>query len=127
MAFAALPLLASAYAIGIGLRELFENFSPWVPPSRVVHGFHGFPSIAMIMATNAYGLAGYALGTYARDWRWRTLGAVAAFYLVIVAGCGEVYRQQNLSAQIGGFAAGGCWLAICLTGILSYEKLRTAA
>jgi membrane protein DedA with SNARE-associated domain len=125
MAFAAVPILGSAYAIGIGLRELFGTFSPSLPPARVVHGFHGFPSIAMIMATNAYGLAGYALATYTRDWRWRMLSAVAAFYLVILAVGAEIYRRQNLSAQIGGFAAGGCWLAICITGIISYEKLRT--
>jgi membrane protein DedA with SNARE-associated domain len=125
LAISALPIFGSAYGIGVGLRVLFSGFSPSVPPSQLVHGFHGFPSIAMIVATNAYGLAGYAAATYARSWRMRTLGMVAALYLVILIGSGAVYRRQNLSAQIGGFAAGGCWLVICVTGILTYQKLQS--
>jgi membrane protein DedA with SNARE-associated domain len=125
MAVAALPVAASAYGAGIGLRALFTLFSPAVPPSQVVHGFHGFPSLTMVMATTVYGLLCYTVAIHGRSWRLRTLGGVAALYVLLLIGMGAVYRGLPLSAVIGGFAAGGCWLAICITGILTYEKLRT--
>lgn len=121
---AALPILGSAYGLGLALRELFSLFSPDVPAFELVHGFHSFPSVTMVTATVAYGLAGYAAATHARRWRLQTLGAVAALYLVLLIGLGAVYESQLLSAVIGGFAAGGCWLAICVTGLLTYQKLR---
>jgi membrane protein DedA with SNARE-associated domain len=125
LALAALPILGGAYGIALALCGVFSWFSPDVPASRLVHGFHSFPSIAMIMATTAYGISGYALATHGWGWRWQTLGAVAALYVVLLIGLETVYRDQLLSAVIGGFAAGGCWLAICMTGILTYQKLQT--
>lgn len=125
MALAAVPIAASAYSVGIGLRSLFTLFSPAVPASRVVHGFHGFPSLTMVMATAVYGLLCYAAAMHGRSWRLRTFGSVAALYVLLLVGIGAVYRALPLSAVIGGFAAGGCWLAVCVTGILTYEKLRT--
>jgi hypothetical protein len=79
----------------------------------------------MLTATAAYGIAGYALAMHGRRWRLQTFGAVAALYIELVIGIGAVYKGQLLSAVIGGLAAGGCWLAICLTGILTYQKLRS--
>jgi VTT domain len=123
LALAALPVWGGAYGVGLALRGLFSLFTPDVPASRLIHGFHHFPSVAMVMATAAYGIAGCAVAIYATNWRWRTVGAVAALYIVILIALGAVYRGELLSAVIGGFAAGGCWLAICLTGLLTYQKL----
>jgi undecaprenyl-diphosphatase len=125
LALAALPILGSAYGIGLALQALFSLFSPAAPVSRLVHGFHSFPSVVMLTATAAYGIAGYALAMHGRRWRLQTFGAVAALYIELVIGIGAVYKGQLLSAVIGGLAAGGCWLAICLTGILTYQKLRS--
>jgi membrane protein DedA with SNARE-associated domain len=125
MAFGALPAVAGAYGVGLGLRALFTLFSPAVPAWQVVHGFHGFPSLTMVVATAAYGLLCYTLAMHGRNWRLRTFGGVAALYVLLLIGIGAVYRGLPLSAVIGGFAAGGCWLAIYMTGILTYEKLRT--
>jgi membrane protein DedA with SNARE-associated domain len=125
LALAAIPIFGSAYGLGLALRWLFSLFSPMVPASRVVHGFHDFPSVAMVAATSIYGLAGYALATCGRRWRLQTLGAIGALYALLMIGIGAVYRGDLLSAVIGGFAAGGFWLAIAVTGILTYQKLRT--
>lgn len=124
MALAAMPVVAGAYGIGVGLRALFTLFAPAVPPARVVHGFNGFPSLTMVMATAAYGLLCYTLAMHGRSWRLRTSGGVAALYVLLLIGLGAVYLGLPLSAVIGGFAAGGCWVVICITGILTYEKLR---
>ncbi len=123
LALAALPMSAGAYGVGLALQAGFSLFTPEVPAARVIHGFHDFPSVAMVVATVAYGLSGCAVAIYARDWRLRTVGAVVAIYLLVVIALGAVYRGQLLSDVIAGFAAGGCWLAICLTGLLTYEKI----
>ena len=98
-----------------GLRALFSLFSPDVPASQLIHGF---PRLAMVTATAAYGLTGYAVAIRGGRWRLQMLGA-AALYIVLVIGLRVVYRGQLLSAVIGGFAAGGCWLAVCVTWILT--------
>jgi hypothetical protein len=54
---AALPIWGSAYGIALGLRALFPLFFPDVPASQLIHGF---PSLAMVTATAAYGLTGDA-------------------------------------------------------------------
>jgi len=46
----------------------------------------GFPSLAMVTATAAYGLTGYAVAMHGRCWRLQMLGAVAALYIVLVIG-----------------------------------------
>jgi membrane protein DedA with SNARE-associated domain len=125
LALAALPILGGAYGLGVALQALFSQISPEVPARELIHGFQRFPSVVVLTATVAYGLAGYAVATHARHWRLQTLGAVATLYIVLLIGFGAVYRGQLLSAVIGGFAAGGCWLAISVTGILTYQKLQT--
>lgn len=123
LAIAVLPMWAGAYGIGFALRALFSLFRPEVPASQIIHGFHDFPDVAMVAVTAAYGICGCAAAIYAADWRWRTVGGVGALYLVVMAALEAMYRGAMLSAVIGGFAAGGCWLAICLTGIATYQKL----
>jgi membrane protein DedA with SNARE-associated domain len=119
------PILGGAYGLGFGLQALFLRFSPHVPPSEIVHGFAGFPSVTLAAATAAYGMAGYALAANTRSWRLQTLGAVVTLYVILLVGFGALYNGQLLSATIGGFAVGGCWMAICVTGSLTYDRLRS--
>ncbi len=119
----AIAAVAGAYALGSGTRELFENFSPEVSAAALVHGFRGFPSVAMTAATAVYGFAWVATVRHTRSWRTQTLSTVVAVYALLLAGLGELYRGQLLSAVGAGFALGGVWLAICVTGALTYERL----
>ncbi len=116
--------LGGAYALGYALLRLFSGYSPAVAPSNLVHGFQGFPSVTLTAVTAAYGIAGYALATHSSSWRIKTLAAVVAFYFVMLVGLGTLYRGSLLSASIAGFALGGCWLAVCVTGKITYERLR---
>lgn len=113
-----------AYALAFGLRELFSGFAPRVPPAQLIHGFQGFPSISITAVTAAYGIAGFALARHARAWRGQTLAVLAAAYLILLSGLGALYGGRHLSSIIAGFALGGCWLAICVTGNLTYDRLR---
>jgi hypothetical protein len=61
-----------------------------------------------------------------RSRRFLTLDVVAAVPGALI-GLEAVYRGQLLGAVNGGFAAGSCWLAIGVTGILIYQKSRIKA
>ncbi len=47
-----------------------------------------------------------------------------ALYLILLVGLAALYAGRPLSTIVGGFALGGCWLAICLTGPITYDRLR---
>ena len=79
---------------------------------------------AVQAVTAAYGITGYVAAAHTRSWRIQTLAAVAALFLVVLVGLGALYAGRLLSATIGGFALGGCWLAICVTGNITYDRLR---
>lgn len=123
LAVTAALALGGAYALACGLSELFSGVAPQAPPARFVHGFAGFPNVPMAAATVAYGIIGFAVARHVRDWRRLTLGVLAAAYLGLLAGLGALYEGRSLSSIIGGFALGGCWLAICLVGNLTYDRL----
>lgn len=124
LAFTAGAILAGAYALAYGLQMLLSGFSPHVLPSNVVHGFQGFPSITFTAVTAAYGIAAYAVAAHTRSWRMQTLAVVIALYVVVLVGLGGLYAGRLLSATIGGLALGGCWLSICITGNVTYGRLR---
>jgi len=122
-AILAIPVAAGAYVLGFGIRDRFENFSPHVSAEALVHGFHGFPSVAMTAATAVYGFAWFAIVMHLKSWRIHALCTVGAVYLILLAGLGELYRGKLVSAVGAGFALGGGWLAVCVTGAVTYDRL----
>ncbi|MBF6561115.1 MAG: VTT domain-containing protein [Candidatus Binataceae bacterium] len=124
LAATAAPILGGAYALAYGLQMLFSGFSPNVPAANLVHGFQGFPSVTLTAVTAAYGIAAYAVMAHTRTWRMQTLGVMLALYLILLVGLSALYAGRMLSTIVGGFALGGCWLAICLTGAVTYGRLR---
>jgi hypothetical protein len=119
------PVLAGAYGLALGLQSLFSTASPHVPQPELIHGFAGFPSITVTAVTAAYGVASYSFAVQTRSWRLQTLSAVSGLYIVFLIGSSAIYAGEPLSAAIGGFASGGCWLAICLTGGITFDRLRS--
>ena len=124
LALTAAPMLTGAYALGYGLQLLFSGFSPDVQTANLIHGFQGFPSVMLTAVTTTYGIAGYAAAANSRSWRTQTLAILLALYINLLVGLEALYAGRMLSATLGGFAIGGCWLAICLTGIVTYGRLR---
>jgi hypothetical protein len=70
-------------------------------------------------------MAFYSFAMQSQSWRLQTLGAVATLYVILLIGLDTLYAGQLLSAAIGGFASGGCWLAICITADITYQRLRS--
>jgi len=126
LAVAAMPFLAGAYALAYALQMLFAKHAAHQSPLVLVNGFAGFPSAALTASTAAYGLVSYMLAAETQSWALQTLSIAAALYLITLIGLAGIYSGLALSAIIGGFALGGCWLAICVTGSRTYNRLRTS-
>jgi membrane protein DedA with SNARE-associated domain len=124
LALTAGAILGGAYALAYGLQISFAGFSPAVAPAHLIHGFQGFPSITLTDASAVYGLTAYAVASHAKSWRMQTLAVLIALYLILIVWLGALYSGRLLSATIGGFALGGFWLAVCLTGNLTYSRMR---
>ena len=125
LAIAALPFLAGAYALAYALQVIFAKHASHQSPLVLVNGFAGFPSAALTASTAAYGLVSYMLTDETKSWPLQTLSVAAALYIIALIGLAGIYSGLPLTAIIGGFALGGCWLAICVTGTRTYNRLRT--
>ena len=125
LAIASLPFLAGAYALAYALQVLFARHAAHQSPLVLVNGFAGFPSAALTASTAAYGLVCYMIAAETRSWALQTLSVAASLYIVALIGLAGIYSGLALSAIAGGFALGGCWLAICITGTRTYNRLRT--
>jgi len=126
LSIAALLFLASAYALAYGLQAMFAKHAAHQPELVLVNGFAGFPSAALTASTAGYGMLCYLLAAETDSWRLQTLSVAAALYVIALIGFAGIYSGLALSAIIGGFALGGCWLAICVTGSRTYNRLRRA-
>ena len=120
-------IFGGAYALAFGLQVMFSGFSPDVAAARLVHGFRGFPSLALAASSAAYGLAGYVAAARLKSWRMQSLAVLIAIYFILLVWLGALYTGRMLSATLGGFALGGFWLALCLTGNLTYRRMRAGA
>jgi len=124
LAVASLPFLAGAYALAFLLQLLFAKHAAHQSQLILVNGFAGFPSAALTASTAAYGLVSYMLAAETRSWPLQTLSVAGAIYIVALIGLAGIYSGLALTAIAGGFALGGCWLAICITGTRTYNRLR---
>jgi len=127
LSIAALLFLGGAYALAIGLQTMFAKHSAHEPRLVLVNGFAGFPSVALTASTAAYGIVNYLLAARTGSWGLQTLSVAAAFYIVALIALAAIYSGLALSAIIGGVALGGCWLAICVTGSRTYDRLGREA
>ena len=112
LSIAAVLFLAAAYALAYGLQAMFAKHYAHQPEVVLVNGFAGFPSAALTASTAGYGMLSYMLTAETQSWRLQTLSVAGAVYIIALIGFAGIYSGLALSAIIGGFALGGCWLAI---------------
>jgi membrane protein DedA with SNARE-associated domain len=126
LSIASLIFLGGAYALAYGLQAMFASHFAHQPKLVLVNGFAGFPSAALTASTAAYGMLAYMFAAGTGNWRLQTLSVVGALYIVTLVALAGIYSGMALSAILGGFAVGGCWVAICVTGSRTYSRLRIA-
>ena len=78
----------------------------------------GTPSGQALGSLVGYGMVAYFLILMARGHRTRVLIGLAAMLLILAISFGRMYLgDRYFSDIVAGLAAGGVWLAACLTGL----------
>jgi undecaprenyl-diphosphatase len=76
-----------------------------------------FPSGHAMNSVVVYGLLAYIIGMHVRDPRHHAWLIVGASIIAIGLGLTRIYLDVHyLSDVMAGFAAGGVWLGVCITG-----------
>ena len=112
----------SAFAGGLVLNELLKASVHRTRPEYGAAYLHGhsysFPSGHAMGSAIAYGVLAHVLAAYWRPVRARrTLAYAAAIAIAALVGLSRVYLGVHYPSDVlGGWAAGGAWLAVCVTG-----------
>ena len=88
---------------------------PKKPPTPEVSD--GFPSGHCMGSMAGYGMLGYVVLLWSLPRRWLRVTAVMVLtLLVLLVGFSRLYLHAHYFSQaLGGFAAGGFWLSLCIT------------
>ena len=115
------------FAGGVGLEYLFKAIMQRRRPpfawAVLHHESYSFPSGHSMASMIAYVMLAYLLArlTGWRGWKRRTLlGGAAA--LIFAIGLSRIYIGVHYPSDVlAGWAIGGAWVALCLTGIRAVE------
>jgi undecaprenyl-diphosphatase len=84
-----------------------------------------FPSGHAMNAVVGFGLLAYLVGEHIHHGPARPSVIVAAALVILAVGASRVYLDVHyLSDVLAGFAAGGMWLAVCLTAYAFARRVR---
>ena len=120
--------------LNTALKASYQRIRPsagWTNPFVTEPGW-SFPSGHAMGSIVAYGMLAYLLVTHERTGApGRRLGIVAAaLATVLLVGFSRIYLTVHYFSDVaGGYAAGGAWLAVCVTGteIARRQRARRAA
>lgn len=103
-------------------KVLFARSRPvFVDPVALANSF-SFPSGHSMSSFIAYGMAAYLICLYVKNHYVRIFVVFAAVMAILLIGISRLYLGVHyLSDVVGGFAAGGVWLATCITAIRVYR------
>ena len=108
--------------LNTALKAAYQRVRPsagWMNPFVTEPGW-SFPSGHAMGSIVAYGMLAYLLVTHERTGEpGRRLGIVAgAMAVVLLIGFSRIYLTVHYFSDVAaGYAAGGAWLAVCVTGV----------
>lgn len=119
--------LAGSALLNGGLKELFDRPRPQFEVMLWRETNPSFPSGHAMGSMVTYGLLAWLLAAGWPRWPHRIAVAFAAVVLVGLIGFSRLYLGAHwFSDVVGGFAAGTVWLAVCISGIESVRRRRSA-
>ena len=110
--------LAGGQILNLLLKTLFARPRPVFADPFALEVYYSFPSGHSMISLIAYGMLAYLIGLYVKNHYARILVVfIAALAIVLIGISRMALGVHYLSDVIGGFIAGGVWLATCITAI----------
>jgi membrane-associated phospholipid phosphatase len=112
--------------LGYGLlKDLYARPRPLVHDAAIVESNFSFPSGHSFESLVAYGFLAYLLLPLFHRRASRLLLLGGAALVVLAIGFSRIFLGAHyLSDVVGGYAAGGCWLMMCVTARERIRELR---
>lgn len=114
-----------ALALTAGGAALVNELLKWVvarprPPAPLESASgYSFPSGHVMMAVGFYGMCAWFAVRGQLSRTSKALVLIGAVIVTVLVGVSRVYlRAHWLSDALGGYAAGGAWLALCITALV---------
>jgi len=114
-----LALVISIAGAG-GLAELLKVLIARPRPRAALYHVagYGFPSGHAMLAVSFYGMGVWLVLCSGWRRRWKALSCAGLVLIMLLVGASRVYlRAHWLSDVLGGYAAAGAWLAVCVTAL----------
>ena len=120
-------VMAVGEMLNMGLKEYVKRARPPYHEAAHTSGY-SFPSGHSMAAFIAYGMLAYILIQLIPHRRGRRAMVGALAGLVLLIGFSRMFLGAHwLSDVVGGFAAGACWLGLCITAIEIIPGMGRAA
>jgi undecaprenyl-diphosphatase len=122
--YAFIATIVGGALLNPGLKEVFRRARPsGIDALAVSHGY-SFPSGHALGATLFFGALAYVVYfSIDHSRRMRLLAVVLCVLLILSIGASRVYLGVHyLSDVVAGFAAGLCWVAVCLSGTEAWVR-----
>ncbi len=114
---------AGSGLLDAGLKLFFERQRPPFRDVAIHETTLSFPSGHSMTSLVSYGLLAYFLVLVLPRWWARWLAVAGLSLLVLAIGFSRVYLGAHyLSDVLGGFAVGGFWLAVCISGLETVRR-----
>lgn len=110
-----------ATGLNLWLKTLFGRARPELWERIVDVRYYSFPSGHAMLSMVVYGLLGYLLATYLRNWRLSIVSLTIA--LILSIGFSRLYFGVHWPTDIiAGYAAGFVWLITCVLSIKIWHQ-----
>lgn len=117
--------LSGASLLNVLMKAFFARPRPVFENPLAVESFYSFPSGHSMTAIVTYGMLAYLLWLHIAHPIARILTVFAATLAIVLIGISRMALGVHyFSDVIGGFAAGGLWLGVCIVTMNLYKRRR---
>ncbi len=120
--------LAGGSLLNALMKQIVARPRPVFVDPLVLEQSYSFPSGHSMISLIAYGMLAYFLWVSVSNRYAKIFGVFSATLFIILVGISRMTLGVHyLSDVIGGFAAGGIWLGVCIFSINLYKQRKSSA